>query len=753
MSYLSGPAIVTQAAPHDAFNGYLMICDVVEPCMVARSNVLQCIAEAGGNASLPTAVTLSDFSVWRQAGSSKEYQHGSLCIADLCTVIKVGDVLGDTELSEWAQHFTSYVAAISSMDSAHIHDSRAEIFCGMQLLPEYLWRRICQTALQSEDAAQSFLTALPPPMQLDALQMILSKQQQLYCNLSDTSAPILAALLELPSSPPSLMSFTPQYFPTELHDSSPSRQILSLVHEVLLHHSSLVHLGFERCGTTTESAAYLAPAVANLTSLQSLSLGCIDDCCCLGTLRIWQTTLAALPQLQHLQFFAADTYDPRKRWYNNDHNPEQPNRTGVDYFLSPLTNLTSLTIGMSPHGTQAICSAAREPLTATDYLCLESLSRLHLSSSTPALWGPMLSCVYAPLTSLTLSDLNHNCLLNLKKSDGQVSQLFKSLSRYSCLQELCADVPLPANDGSVTWEAHLDTWSDALSKMTALSHLSLRASADAILAPLPRALRKAEPKPPLRRLHLDIHSNASGNPIYSDDEWDLFWYEMVETSTTNMLAELRVSVAEAWVCQASELEGMQTLPRLAPRLTSLHLIGHEYCLQYAEDVAALLDLPHLQHLTLDAMGTPASRHAELAHALLALTQLTELTLVCAFTSRFVDGFAAGVAAWPQLQLLALGVDNSSGGPEKLLRASAELPKLDKLKLYGFCEIIDMESDGSHDWDEMSTSSEEDSSVEESGLLALAEELGVKLSCSGFPTFSLGYKHHQNYPHNGGVGDS
>lgn len=61
------PVCLTPSSPLALPPGALVFYDVVDPHIVSRSRVLLCIAEAGGDARLPDAVTVSDFKIWMAA--------------------------------------------------------------------------------------------------------------------------------------------------------------------------------------------------------------------------------------------------------------------------------------------------------------------------------------------------------------------------------------------------------------------------------------------------------------------------------------------------------------------------------------------------------------------------------------------------------------------------------------------------------------------------------------------------------------
>ena len=83
---------LTRSAPEDVFPGCLMVYDVVDESVIARSGVLQCIVDAGGDTRLPANVSLSEFNVWRCASPERKSVAQQTDICSIFTVIKVGSL-------------------------------------------------------------------------------------------------------------------------------------------------------------------------------------------------------------------------------------------------------------------------------------------------------------------------------------------------------------------------------------------------------------------------------------------------------------------------------------------------------------------------------------------------------------------------------------------------------------------------------------------------------------------------------------
>lgn len=83
------PVYLAQSAPFDVDPGQLIFYDVIEPCVVARSSVLSCVAGADGEAKLPESVTVSDFRKWLCTVADSDDTFQSRPLAYMCAIIKV----------------------------------------------------------------------------------------------------------------------------------------------------------------------------------------------------------------------------------------------------------------------------------------------------------------------------------------------------------------------------------------------------------------------------------------------------------------------------------------------------------------------------------------------------------------------------------------------------------------------------------------------------------------------------------------
>lgn len=92
MPGLGQPVCLTRSAPFHVDSQQLVFYDVVDASVTCRSSVLSNIAEAGGDARLPDAITLSDFKQWVSAVGNNCECNKSKPFAFLCNVAKVWPV-------------------------------------------------------------------------------------------------------------------------------------------------------------------------------------------------------------------------------------------------------------------------------------------------------------------------------------------------------------------------------------------------------------------------------------------------------------------------------------------------------------------------------------------------------------------------------------------------------------------------------------------------------------------------------------
>lgn len=86
---LDVPVCLAGSAPFKVQTKQLVFYDVIDVNITSKSSVLACIAESGGEARLPDAISLSDFKQWMSAvdGTSKDVRKESFSF--ICTVAKV----------------------------------------------------------------------------------------------------------------------------------------------------------------------------------------------------------------------------------------------------------------------------------------------------------------------------------------------------------------------------------------------------------------------------------------------------------------------------------------------------------------------------------------------------------------------------------------------------------------------------------------------------------------------------------------
>lgn len=86
---LARPVHVTQTAPVTISPGELSFYDVIDAKIVSRSGVLLCIAEAGGDAKLPEAVSTSEFRAWVAACAASNEDKKCIPLTMLSKIIPV----------------------------------------------------------------------------------------------------------------------------------------------------------------------------------------------------------------------------------------------------------------------------------------------------------------------------------------------------------------------------------------------------------------------------------------------------------------------------------------------------------------------------------------------------------------------------------------------------------------------------------------------------------------------------------------
>lgn len=93
----------TPSSPPDTSPGSLVFYDVVDCDVVSRCSVLSCIAEAGGEARLPEAVTVSDFRTWLSAvpPGAQNRDLTKLDLSTMCTAAKVRTGMQTSTKNNW----------------------------------------------------------------------------------------------------------------------------------------------------------------------------------------------------------------------------------------------------------------------------------------------------------------------------------------------------------------------------------------------------------------------------------------------------------------------------------------------------------------------------------------------------------------------------------------------------------------------------------------------------------------------------
>lgn len=83
------PVYFSRSAPFDVNSGLLIFYDVVEPGVMARSDVLSCIAVGDPEAKLPESITVSDFRNWVHAVTDSEAIIQSRPLVYVLAIVKV----------------------------------------------------------------------------------------------------------------------------------------------------------------------------------------------------------------------------------------------------------------------------------------------------------------------------------------------------------------------------------------------------------------------------------------------------------------------------------------------------------------------------------------------------------------------------------------------------------------------------------------------------------------------------------------
>lgn len=89
MPALDVPVCFTSSAPFRVDSNQLVMYDVIDSHFISRSSVLSTIAEAGGEAKLPDAITLSEFRQWMKAAEAPWGMDATKRFPLLCSVLKV----------------------------------------------------------------------------------------------------------------------------------------------------------------------------------------------------------------------------------------------------------------------------------------------------------------------------------------------------------------------------------------------------------------------------------------------------------------------------------------------------------------------------------------------------------------------------------------------------------------------------------------------------------------------------------------
>ena len=94
MPGLDSPVCFARAAPFNVSSRQLVFYDVIDVNITSKCSVLSCIAEGGGEARLPDAITLSDFKQWMSAVEDTTEDGGERSFPSICILAKVCSAFG-----------------------------------------------------------------------------------------------------------------------------------------------------------------------------------------------------------------------------------------------------------------------------------------------------------------------------------------------------------------------------------------------------------------------------------------------------------------------------------------------------------------------------------------------------------------------------------------------------------------------------------------------------------------------------------
>lgn len=555
-------------------------------------------------------------------------------------------------------------------------------------LSNSLQHRLLAHVARSTWTLQRLLSFLPSHIHHALVAATITAAKELNVPLHQHAVRIIKALPGIPPHPPSILSLR-VHIP---EDDGPLpghiwQAAAPHLAQALQHHSSITSLRLDTDYHDAASALLLAPAIATLTSLQSLHLHSVMNS---ATFTALQQTLQALPALQDLALslmVATKHHDSLKRQHHG--NTADPFQCCLATLLSPATHLTSLKIRTN-------ADTGKHCYTTTQALALPRLRQLDVSfgrhtqvtdattSSHTIAASSLLSHLAAPLTSLGLQPNDQHYPLDAGEPP-HAQRLFSSLARFTQLRRLSFSAWQGHGTNSAAAAAMHAVMAAAAAALAALRHLeSLTIAADAptLLASLP-PLAGATGLSHLCLIHRQwlFHPRAPLTPAP--------WGQIFAALSAFRLVSLELEDAPQFgALQAHGWHppvpaGLAHLRlRELTRLSALRVCGWE-CLSTEEDIAALSSMTTLRKLHLIDVVVPPEMHFRCAYAVAALSALTEFAHQAQQEPGAFAGALTGLAlpgVWPELRQLSLDVSIECGPPDGFFQFASARPALTQLAL-------------------------------------------------------------------------
>lgn len=583
--------------------------------------------------------------------------------------------LGDNRIDEWVE---LAAASLAQMQPAVASGSKRlidELSKGLSLLSDKLQIAVFKVLVSNPCRLSTWIELLPSHHRPALVAATITPGKTLRATFCDENYAVLKALGAIPASPASLLSLhaheqksTDRYRPTQ------KRMMAEDLAQALRHHSSLTSLHICASNLELASVKLLLPAVASLTSLQSLHLGAEQSYFPVECVPMLQQTLPSLPHLEDLSFCIRPSPECFKR--SRDADTGEPCPCCLTTAIAPATRLTSLHMCID---TQLRCNTC---FTANAPLRLPHLKKLTAMFTNWHWTNAFISLLSAPLTTLVLDDQSSSfSSIRACCSVAHFQTFLKSLATFQRLRCLKAQLPEEArhksgatSNGPQTFGEVMSTVPTVLASFQHLQELELLATSAALQQV---ALQLDVAQTALSHLRLLFRRPLRLGPTPA------LWPGVCSRLCRLPLTHLDLSL----VTHASV--GLSALRPLT-QLSYLRTTGWR-CLATAADCDALAGMTGLRSLSLiDCHDT----HNDFVRVLLASSALTSVTLN-ANSRRFDADLVAALRAhptelpWPALQELRLTIaelslgnvaDRSFGSAEALVRCAVELPSLKSLTM-------------------------------------------------------------------------